>query len=154
MPPMQPKYTQKSTNTYLKIIFLTVIVLGVLLICIATVNATEALDYSGHVREIINDKSLSPMEKNTHQAELFGWNTKIASYLDRITLNEDMEIDDLEMHSESTIKEPDLITKTLYFFGIVEEPLTDEEGSAAYDAYLINYMTNYKGSYTVTGGTQ
>lgn len=154
MSSMHIKSTKETTNRYLKIIFLLVIMLATLFICIGTTNAIEYFDYSDQVIEIINDKTLSHIEKNNHQATLFGWNTQIASYIDRVTIteNQDMEVSDLELVTKTTtLDEPDLITKTLYFFGIVEEPLTDEEGSAAYDAYLINYMANYKGSYIYKG---
>jgi len=148
------KTTKDKTNTYLKITIGIITALTLFCLIVVSVNAIDITDYRTEVLSIVSDQTLDPLEKNIQQAELFGWGSRLAEFMDRVAttdITEELSQDGTEVMTKTVQYEPNLLEKTLYFFGLAEEPMTDEEGAAAWDAYLTNYMANYQGSYIYAG---
>ena len=125
--------TQPHTKT--KIFFLLILAFLIIFAVCVDVPVSAAPDLSTSVLQIVNDQTLSPLEKNTAQAELFGWTESLGLYLTETLITEQPG-------------EPDLITKVLRTIGIAASPLPPAEGEAAWTDYLATYVANYQGSYT------
>jgi hypothetical protein len=125
--------TQPHTKT--KIFFLLILAFLIIFAVCVDVPVSAAPDLSTSVLQIVNDQTLSPLEKNTAQAELFGWTESLGLYLTETLITEQPG-------------EPDLITKVLRTVGIAASPLPPAEGEAAWTDYLATYVANYQGSYT------
>lgn len=125
-------------------------ILILILLCIACIPAVTAIDdtdYRIAVSSIIQDTTLTSLQKNTAQAELFGWTESLRLYLTETLITEPPgDPDSNEIVTKST--EPDLITKVLRTVGIAASPLPPAEGEAAWTDYLATYVANYQGSYT------
>lgn len=140
--------TQPNPHTKIKILM---IILVAFLFVIAMIPASNAYtDYSTSVSLIVKDTSLTSIQKNSAQAELFGWTESLSLYLTERTSETTEIIEDSETGEiiTTTTTEPDIFTQILRTVGIAASPLPDEEGKVAWNAYLSNYMSNYRGSYT------
>lgn len=122
-------------HTKTKIFFLLILAFLIIFAVCVDVPVSAAPDLSTSVLQIVNDQTLSPLEKNTAQAELFGWTESLGLYLTETLITEPPG-------------EPDLITKVLRTVGIAASPLPPAEGEAAWTDYLATYVANYQGSYT------
>jgi hypothetical protein len=114
------------------------------------VTAIDDTDYRIAVSSIIQDTTLTSIQKNTAQAELFGWTESLRLYLVESTdTPEAADPDDLESQVSTTkTTEPDLFTVVLRTIGIAASPLSADDGPPAWSNYLHTYMSNYQGSYT------
>lgn len=134
-------------HTKTKIFFLLILAFLIIFAVCVDVPVSAAPDLSTSVLQIVNDQTLSPLEKNTAQAELFGWTESLGLYLTETLITEPPgDPDSNEIVTKST--EPDLITKVLRTVGIAASPLPPAEGEAAWTDYLATYVANYQGSYT------
>lgn len=140
----QPKSgTIMTTN--LKICSIIILIL----LCIACIPAVTAIDtdYRIAVSSIIQDPTLTPLQKNTAQAELFGWTESLGLYLTETLVTDTIEDPDTNEIVSSKSTEPNVVTMVLRTFGIAASPLSKEEGEVAWTDYLSTYVANYQGSY-------
>ncbi|MDD2249419.1 MAG: hypothetical protein PHF90_06745, partial [Methanocorpusculum sp.] len=78
------KTTKDKTNTYLKITIGIITALTLFCLIVVSVNAIDITDYRTEVLSIVSDQTLDPLEKNIQQAELFGWGSRLAEFMDRV----------------------------------------------------------------------
>jgi len=120
------------------------VLLGLLCIALLTMPAFALLapiDYSDDVTAILSDHSLTGEHKLTQQTALFGWSEPLEEFIMNPPIVDPETGEITYENSDDTII--DTILKTV---GIVssEPALNETEGTEAWDAYLLNYMTNYQ----------
>jgi hypothetical protein len=107
----------------------------------STLAIITPIDYRDDVTAILRDQSLTGEQKLTQQTELFGWTEPLEEFITNPPIVDPETGEITYDNSDDTII--DTILKTVGL--ISSEPLLNEtEGNEAWDAYLLNYMTNYQ----------